>query len=324
MRRAVLLVLLILAARARGAVRINEIAFDQSAGPDWVELFNPDTSPVLLDGWVLSDMDAAAGNEIHLAYATPVPAGAFLVVFVDAAGAPDVDFADGAGAVYSGTSTTVNLAVTEDELALFHGPVLSSGALVDFAAWVTDGDYNGIADQSQALAAGIWTASAAVTLSDLGNDYSVGRRRDGVDADQPEDFVLFPRPTPGGSNAPPPPPSSNPLQIDPATRTFSPFDPDAAHRAARLHYNAGSPAVMKSIRIFDTRGRVVRDLVAGDVGPAGIDLAGVAAGTVEWDGKDNAGEIVSVGLYVVLYEGADPSAGGIQRGRGIVAVGRPR
>ncbi len=230
MRRAVLLVLLILAARARGAVRINEIAFDQSAGPDWVELFNPDTSPVLLNGWVLSDMDAAAGNEIHLDFPTPVPPGAFLIVFVDAAGTADVDFADGAGAVYSGTATTVNLAATEDEVALFGGPVPSSGALVDFVAWATDGDYNGIADQSQALAAGIWTASAAVTVSDLGSDYSVGRRRDGDDADRPEDFVLFPRPTPGETNVPPPPPSTNPLQIDPATRSFSPFDPDAAHR----------------------------------------------------------------------------------------------
>lgn len=324
MRRAVLLVLLILAARARGAVRINEIAFDQSAGPDWVELYNPDTSAVLLDGWVLSDMDAASGNEIHLVFPTPLPSGAFLIVFVDAAGPSDFDFSDGAGAVYSGTATTVNLAATEDELALFNGPGLASAALVDFVAWVTDGDYNGVADQTQALTAGIWTASAAVTLSDLGNDYSIGRRRDGADADRPEDFEIFQRPTPGQSNVPPPPPDSHPLQIDPATRSFSPFDPEVGHRAVRLFYNAGSPAVVKTIRIFDSRGRAVRDLLVEDVGPAGRNLAGSAAGILEWDGKDNAGEILPVGIYVVFYEGADPSAGGLQRGRGVVALGRPR
>src|SRR5262245_60716780 len=131
--------LLVLCPQLRADVRINEVVFDE-IGPDWIELFNSGPGPIAVNGWRLNDGDTAAWNEITLAFPAAVPAGAFLLVYVDAVGADDLDFSDGTGVYYSGTATTVSLAATQDELGLYSG-ALSSATLVDFAAWVTQPPY---------------------------------------------------------------------------------------------------------------------------------------------------------------------------------------
>lgn len=193
------LLLLFLSAPLRAGIVINEVAFDEPSGsPDWVELYNPGPGPSSVDGWTLDDEDAAAGNEAVLSFPALLPAGGFLVVYMDAAGPADADFSDGRGAVYSGTTTTVSLASTEDELSL-----RSPGGLVDFLAWVTDGSYGGAADQAEAVAAGKWPSGGVVVLADAGSGYSIARTADGLDGDVPADFSLSASPTPGFTNVPP-------------------------------------------------------------------------------------------------------------------------
>lgn len=314
-----------LAAPLRGAVLLNEISFDNPSGtPDWVELFNAGTAPVSLDGWVLTDEDTASGNEIHLAVSTPLPVGAFLTVMVDAVGTDDTDFSDGTGRVYSGTATTVSLAATEDEVSLYRGLPLTSATLVDFVAWVTDGDYGGAADQAEALAAGIWVSGGAVslTLDPDATGYSIGRRGDGEDADRPSDFQLFWTPTPGTANAPSLSPAVDSLSVDPRTRAFSPWDPDPAYRSVRIFYSVSSPSALKTIRVYDRRGRKVRTLMEQDGEPSGIDHSGRSSGGLDWDGRDDNGEWAPGGVYVVFLEAVD-GGGSTQRGRAAVAVGRP-
>ncbi len=212
MKKLLLIIPFFLAVRGWGNIVINEVAFDEAPGsPDWVELYNAGPSPVSVDGWRLSDEDAAAGKEIQIQLSTPVPSGAFLLVYVDAAGTDDTGFSNGAAAIYSGTSTTVNLAATEDELSLYSGAP-SSTTLVDFVAWVTDGHYDGAGDQSKAVAAGIWSLGDAVSVADTGHGYSIGRLVDGVDTDVPGDFIAFSTPTPRASNVSPQP---SPSPVDP-------------------------------------------------------------------------------------------------------------
>jgi hypothetical protein len=145
------------------SIRINEVAFDEPTGsPDWVELYNAGTDPVLLDGYALDDGDTGAGKYILLPTGMVLPPQGYLVVMVDANGASDLDFSDGVGTVYTGTATTVNLAATEDQVALYSHTPLSSSTLVDFVSWVTDGDYGGADDRTQLAAAtgDYWPADA--------------------------------------------------------------------------------------------------------------------------------------------------------------------
>jgi hypothetical protein len=203
------LLLLFLTAPLSAGVLINEISFDQPVGsPDWVELYNPGPEDVSVDGWILDDKDAAAGKQITLHLSGPLPPGSFLVVYVDASGEDETDFSDGKGRVYSGTATTVSLAATEDELYLRDGE-----EILDFVAWSTDGRYDGTADATEAVSAGLWPSGKASLLQDAGSDYSLGRGAEGEDSDGPSDFIFFAKPTPGDanrSNAPVDPPSSVP------------------------------------------------------------------------------------------------------------------
>ncbi|MBK8575667.1 MAG: lamin tail domain-containing protein [Elusimicrobia bacterium] len=307
------------------SVQINEVAFDEPSGtPDWVELFNAGTSPVLLDGFVLDDGDTGSGKYILLSTGLTLPPQGYLVVYVDAMGVSDRDLSDGFGAVYSGTATTVNLAVTEDQVALYSGVPLSSATVVDYVSWVTDGDYGGVSDRTQvaANAAGLWPADGAVEMRDGGSGYSLGRRRNGV-GNGPMAFQAFLHPTRGESNEPSPSPFSSALTVDPACRAFSPFDADPAFQRTRFYFNASVTAV-KTLRVLDIRGRVVRTLMESDHEIGGVDFAGMATGSVLWDGRDDGGTVVPLGLYLALFEAADPGSGSTQRSHAQVAVGRPR
>lgn len=326
---------------------INEVAFDEPPNtPDWVELFNPGPGPETIDGWRLDDKDTASNNEIVLHLSTPVPAGCFVRVLIDVSGPDETDFSDQLAVLHTGTATTVSLAASEDELYLFRSPSLSSATVVDFVAWYTDDAYNGLADQAWAISAGFWPEGVAVKLTDTGYGYSVGRRRDGVTTHTPEDWTYFSLPTLGATNVPPEicgngiddnldgqvdcadgacaeDPAcalASAISVEEASRVFSPEDP--ARSRARLFFRVGSAEQLKSLTLYDVGGRLQRRLVVEDRG-LGINLSGISAGQVEWDGRDDSGVVLPPGLYLALLEARSPS-GAMTRGRATLAIGSPR
>jgi hypothetical protein len=324
-RRAGLFLALLIPPFLSASIRINEVAFDEPAGsPDWVELYNAGMSPVPLEGYALDDGDTGAGKYILLPAGVVLPPGGFLVIFVDADGASDPDFSDGVGTVYTGTATTVNLAATEDQVALYAKIPLSSATLADFVSWVTDGEYGGTSDRTQiaAVSGGLWPTDAVAELRDGGNGYSLGRRRDG-EGFGPAAFQPFSHPTRGTSNEPAPSPFEGALTVDPDRRAFSPFDSDPSFQFTRIYFNA-PPLSVKSLRVLDVRGRTVRSLIEIDHEIGGSDFTGLSTGSVLWDGRDDGGTVVPMGLYLTLFEATDPGSGGTQRSHAQVAVGRPR
>jgi hypothetical protein len=309
----------------QAGVRINEVAFNEETGsPDWVELFNEGDQPVPVGGWVLDDGDAAVGKQIFLPAGLAMPPRAYLTVMVDADGKTVGDLSTGSMTVYSGTATTVSLAATEDQVGLYSGRSLSSATLVDFAAWVTDGDYGGAVDRSHghAFLAGLWPEDGAVDLPRPVKGQSMGRRRNGQGVG-PSAFQLFARPTRGASNEPAPSPFASSLSVDPARRSFSPYDPDPSYQTTSFYFNA-DPLAVKKLRVIDRRGETVRTLVENDREPGGLDFTGLGSGRVVWDGRGDGGHIVPLGLYLGLFEATDPSSGKTDRSRAAVAVGRPK
>lgn len=184
-----------------GGVVINEVSMDSS--PDWVEIFNGSTSTVDIQGWTMDDVDAA--TPIEITQSVSIPAGAYLVIYIEATGTNDLDFSDGSGTYYAGTAPTVSLAVTEDEVALYNSTTQDSSTIVDFVSYCSYGAYGGTTngDQQHAIDAGIWTSGDYIAYTDPGNGYSIGLTTDGADNNCAGDWSFNATPTPGSSNGAP-------------------------------------------------------------------------------------------------------------------------
>lgn len=119
--------------------------------------------------------------------------------------------------------------------------------------------------------------------------------------------------TPGTRNAvslaPPDTTPSAGLQIEP-----SPFSIER-DGATRIHYSLDDVPNLVRARIFDARGRQVRTLEQAR-------LAG-RTGELLWDGRNDDGRRVRIGVYVVHFEAVRADAGTVSRFKEPVVVARP-
>ncbi|MEM6784143.1 MAG: lamin tail domain-containing protein [Bacteroidota bacterium] len=104
-----------------------------------------------------------------------------------------------------------------------------------------------------------------------------------------------------------PPPGEAGLVID------SPFAPDEG-QSARIAYLLEADAALVRVRLFDGAGRQVRTLESGD-------LSG-RTGFLDWDGRDDAGRQLRVGIYVVLLEALDAQGGTAEAYKEVVVLAR--
>jgi hypothetical protein len=113
------------------------------------------------------------------------------------------------------------------------------------------------------------------------------------------------------------------IYIDNTTRAFSPYDSNAERKHAILNFNVGSANAVKNIHIHNVRGERIRTLMDHDVVTGGGNFAGQAAGSVDWDGTDDNGSLVPMGLYIIYLNAEDPATGIEQTSQDKVAFGRP-
>ena len=107
------------------------------------------------------------------------------------------------------------------------------------------------------------------------------------------------------------PASANSILIKPASArqesgiSFSPnpFSPDADGHEDHLaiSYRLDAPDYLLRIRIFDRHGRLVRNL--SDAKQAGFE------GQVLWEGRNEQGQELRIGIYIVLFEAYNSSTG---------------
>lgn len=118
--------------------------------------------------------------------------------------------------------------------------------------------------------------------------------------------------TPGFPNSIGPPPAEAPttrVEADP-----SPFAPEV-DQATRIQYALSFPPDWIQLRIFDAQGRPVRTVEETVLsGPEG---------EVLWDGRNDEGRVVRMGIYVVLFEAQNWTDGTTADYRTTVVVARP-
>lgn len=135
-------------------------------------------------------------------------------------------------------------------------------------------------------------------------------------AESPDNWTSSTTPaggTPGQQNdatlGPPPEASQVGLTIAP-----SPFSVER-DGATRIRYTLDTVPSLVRARIFDARGRKVRTLEDAR-------LAG-RTGELIWNGRDDSGNRVRVGVYIVLFEAVQTSNGTVARFKKPVVVARP-
>ncbi|MBI4811047.1 MAG: lamin tail domain-containing protein, partial [Ignavibacteriales bacterium] len=96
--------------------------------------------------------------------------------------------------------------------------------------------------------------------------------------------------------------------------TPNPFSPDGDgfEDVTILSYSLPSTTALIRIRIFDSKGRLVRTLANSE--PSG------SRGEIIWDGYNDQQARVRIGIYIVLFEALDGFGGDIQTVKGTVVV----
>lgn len=102
------------------------------------------------------------------------------------------------------------------------------------------------------------------------------------------------------------------IAIDP--KVFSP-DADGRPGHASIGYTLQAPGAHVRIHIFDSRGRLVRRI-------APPSLSG-SSGSLLWDGRDDDGRRLRIGIYVVVLEAVDLDNGRTEAYRDVVVLARP-
>jgi hypothetical protein len=96
----------------------------------------------------------------------------------------------------------------------------------------------------------------------------------------------------------------------------NPFSPDRDGFEDFLSINYSLPANSSTIRIriFDVTGRLIRRLAQNEPSPS--------AGSLTWNGLDDDGNLVRIGMYIILFEALDNFGGVARTMKDVAVVGR--
>lgn len=94
---------------------------------------------------------------------------------------------------------------------------------------------------------------------------------------------------------------------------FSP-DNDGFEDFAILNYNLSQPIAQVRIKIFDSKGRLVRTLINNQ--------ASGSSGSVVFDGLNDEGQTLRMGIYIIFLEALNDNSGVVETVKSVVVVAR--
>jgi hypothetical protein len=262
----------------RNSMVINEIMYDPAGGsPEYVELFNGGAEPVDIAEWKLSDViDTSHGQDVHTLSAAMmrVAPGGFVVVAADS-----TIFTAFAGLAANPSPVIVrrsalSLNNSGDHIMVYDRTLRTVDSVAYLPTW-----HNPMVDAVKGRS--LERISAELGSNDRLN-WSTCADPAGGTPGRRNSLVIDTHPPPGSLTF-----SPNP---------FSP-DGDGFEDVVLISYDAPVTAVIVRARIFDSVGRPVRVLADGE--PSG------PHGRLIWDGTNDKGERVKIGIYILLLELSD-------------------
>jgi hypothetical protein len=267
-----------------GSVRINEIMYEPLAGmPEFVELINATASAIDLAECTLCDRPTSGGsvNEWKLGgRAVRVPGGGCVAVVADSTGVtwfPSLRAAD-PGLVVSMNASGLGLNNEGDALVLRS----AGGVILDSVVYAPSFHTPDIPD----------TKGRSLEL--------ISPVLDGVSGKSWGTCVDPSGGTPAARN-------SITVAVFPSSATLlaspNPFSPDGdgVDDVAVLSYSLPVRSSLIRVRVFDVRGRSLRELA--NIMPSGTE------GHCVWDGRDEHGRRARVGVYIAILEAIDGTGG---------------
>ena len=300
-----------------GEIVINEILYDPIADarddepdqPEYVELYNTTDRALSLGGLLLAEPPDEDGDvsATPLPESDVLPPGGYALVF-DSDGSndpedptaelrlafPDQDFDQPDVVLVPVSSVTPRgLSNSGETLRL----LTADSTTLDTVTYLPE-----------------WHTAAVLDVADVD-----GRSLERVDPLAPSNraanwgtSVAREGGTPGARNSimlePGEPSSQGGLTFEP-----SPFNP--ADGPVQILYTLSETAALARVRIYDARGRLVRTLEEATLAGPG--------GRLVWDGLDDAGQALRVGIYVVLFEAVSTEGGVAEAFKEAVVLGRP-
>lgn len=303
-------------AQATVVIKITEVAPSISGG-DFIEYFVQTAGSI--SGWT-----AKKGTTVLKTFPTLTPkAGQHIVLHVASSSTPDETDVTGdtnGNGYIDLFSTDSGLAGTDGTMTLLN----EDSDIVDFVGYADDSaTYTGTESAyNDAVAANQWLPSAtsdpqyisgSVAWSGLSTQ-SMSRVPDSsgnpTDNNRKDDWILGNQ-SPGDGFGTVPQKTASTLEV--FQSPFSPFG-DGRFNKALIAYNVPENSLI-TIRVFDLQGRQVRTLLDAVSG-------GGASASTFWDGKDDFGNVLPVGIYLVNVEAQDKSSGDLKKSSKSVVLGR--
>jgi hypothetical protein len=274
-----------------GALVITEILYEPLAGqPEFLEILNASSEDVSIAGWTLADESSADEPTFPADTDRPLHAGEYLLLAGDSsvfAAFPSVRQLDPRLVTIRGGGLGLN---NEGDVVL----------LRDGGGWTVDSV--------------VYTPAWHAPGVDDTRGRSLERIHPGLGSNDPHNWSTCTRAaggTPGERNSiyTASPVSSAALVAEP--NPFSP-DGDGWEDFTMIRYSLPQQTALVRVRIFDSRGRLIRLLASNALtGPEGELL---------WDGLDDERQRARMGIYVIFLEAVDSRGGTTEQAKAAVVV----
>jgi len=277
----------------RNSLIINEIMYEPKSGDaEYVELYNPNDTSIDIHEWKLADFKDTSKSSKFIICQTSftINSGDFLVVAFDSAIYKRFAYLRDSSYKIIIKQGTVSLNNTGDEVVLID----LTGTTIDSVNYLPTWHNPDIEDVT---GRSLERINPKLPSNDSRNWSTCANSFGGTPGKQNSLFTLSI-------------PSNATMSVSP--NPFSP-DEDGFEDFTILSYKLPLTTALIRIRIFDSKGRLVRTLANSEPSSS--------TGEIVWDGYNDQHQRVRVGIYIILLEALDGSGGNIQTVKGTVVVG---
>lgn len=273
----------------RNSVVINEIMFDPDIdNSEFIEFYNTSDDSINIGGWFINDDN---NNKFRLSNTNyNLPPKSFFLLVAD-----------------SITINKYNLASSENITVVGKSDI----SLSNSGETILLKDVRGLVIDSVKYSPR-WHNKNYVSTKNI----SIERINPFLDSNDPMNWSSSVNPTGATPNK-----ANSILTINYNRKTNlsvspNPFSPDndGFEDFCIINYNLSQPISQVRIKIFDSKGRLVRTLLNNQ--PSGSN------GSVIFDGKDDEGRTLRIGIYIIFLEALNDNSGVVETEKTVVVVAR--